>query len=181
MVRQSRAKKPNITITAEDKILNELKAWSQSRGLSMNSLINEILAKNTSFFKYVEAHECMIIPSTIFSHIIKLLPDKALTDLSNQSTHEIIQSIFAHNNIPYTMESMIRFYFEGIGLWSGMYTIFKHYTDMGIINLVFEHKYGIKWSKVLSHTVSDLIEKMLNQSSTSKIHPNTVIVQVKEK
>lgn len=174
-------KKPNITIITEAKTLNEIKGWARSKGLSMNALINEILAKNTFFYKYVDEHECMIIPSTIYKNMIGVMPEKALSDLVGRTAHEMVQSIFAHNNISYTMDDMIKFYFETVGSWSGMYDTFKHYADMAETSLIFEHKYDLKWSKVLSYAMSDLIEKTLGMSSKQKILPNTVILQVREK
>lgn len=180
MVKSSH-KKPNITIITDTKMLNEIKSWAQTKGLSMNALINEILTKNTYFYKYVDEHDCMIIPSTIYKNMIGVLPEKTLTDLVDRTAHEMVQSIFAHNNISYTMDNMIKFYFDSVGSWSGLYDTFKHYTDMGVTNLIFEHKYDIKWSKVISYVMSDIIEKMLDMSSKQKILPNTIILQVKEK
>ena len=177
---KSTYKKPNITIITDAKTLDSIKKWAESKGLSMNALINEILTKNTFFFKYVEEHECMIIPSTIYKNMIGILPEKMLTDLVERTTHEMVQSVFALNNISYTMDNLIKFYFESVGSWSGMYQTFMHYNDKGVTNLIFEHKYDIKWSKVISYVISDLIEKMLELSSKQKILPNTVILQVKE-
>jgi hypothetical protein len=175
-------KKPNVTIITDGKTLDEIKIWAQSRGLSMNALINDILTKNTFFFKYVDEHECMIIPSTIYKNMIEILPEKTLTDLVYRTSHEMIQSIFAHNNISYTLDNVIKFYFESIGMWSGLYNTFKHYDDIGVIHLIFEHKYDMKWSKVIFYVISDLMEKMLDMYTyKKKILPNTVILQIKEK
>ncbi|HXX05215.1 MAG TPA: hypothetical protein VEJ68_00155, partial [Candidatus Bathyarchaeia archaeon] len=91
---------------------------------------------------------------------------------------EMVQSIFAHNNLSYTMDSMVKFYFESVGLWSGLYSIFKRYSDMGSTNLIFEHKYGIKWSKIIAQSISNLMKGTLNLSLEYKILPNTVILQV---
>lgn len=176
------SKKPNITIITDAKVLNEIKEWAKAKGLSMNGLINEILAKNTLFFKYVDEHDCMIIPATVYKDVMESLPEKNLADMISRTAHEMVQSIFAHNNISYTMNNMIQYYFETIGQWSGLYDTFKHYDDMGVTNLIFEHKYDTKWSKVLSHAMSDLLEKLLDTPLyNQRILPNTVILQVKGK
>jgi hypothetical protein len=182
MVKSHRNKKPNVTIITDAKTLDEVKTWAKSRGLSMNALINDMLTKNTFFFKYVEEHECMIIPSTIYKNVIDLLPEKTLTDLVYRTSHEMVQSIFAHNNIMYTIDNMIRFYFDSVGMWSGLYNTFKNYNDMGTTHLIFEHKYDIKWSRIILSVISDMMEEMLNMSpSKKKILPNTVILQIEER
>lgn len=178
MVKASQRKKPNITIISDAKTLNELKKWADSKGLSMNALINEVLTKNIFFYRYVSEHECMIIPSTIYSDMIYTLPEKTLVDLVSRTISEMVQSIFAHNNISYTMDNMVKFYFESVGLWSGLYNIFKRYSDMGSTSLVFEHKYGIKWSKIIAQSISNLMKETLNLSSEHRILPSTVILQV---
>jgi len=178
LVKASHRKKPNITIISDAKTLNELKKWADSKGLSMNGLINEVLTKNISFYRYVSEHECMIIPPTIYANMIDILPEKTLVDLVSRIISEMVQSIFAHNNLSYTMDSMVKFYFESVGLWSGLYSIFKRYSDMGSTNLIFEHKYGIKWSKIIAQSISNLMKGTLNLSLEYKILPNTVILQV---
>lgn len=178
MPKSSQRKKPNITIISDTKTLNELKKWAGTRGLSMNALINDILAKNTFFYRYASEHECMIIPSTIYSSIIDTSSEKSLVDVTSRTANEMVQSIFSHNSIPYTMDNMIKFYFESVGLWSGLYNIFKHYNEIGSTILVFEHKYGIKWSRVISQSISNLVKETLHRQPENKILPNTVIITV---
>ena len=178
MVKATQRKKPNITIISDAKTLSELKKWADSKGLSMNALINEVLTKNIFFYRYVSEHECMIIPSTIYSNMIDVLPEKTLVDLISRIINEMVQSIFLHNNISYTLDNMVKYYFENIGMWSGLYNIFKRYSEMSSTNLVFEHKYGIKWSKIIAQSISNLMKETLNLSSEYKILPSTVILQV---
>ena len=178
MVKASQRKKPNITIISDAKTLNELKKWADSKGLSMNALINEVLTKNILFYRYVSEHDSMTIPSTIYSDMINMLPKKILVDMVSKTISEMIQSLFANNNVSYTMDNMIEFYFESVGLWSGLYNIFKRYNDMGVTNLVFEHKYGIKWSEILAQSISSVMKGTLNLSSQHKILPRVVILQV---
>ena len=178
MVKSSQRKKPNITIISDAKILNELKKWADSKGLSMNALINEVLTKNILFYRYVSEHESMIIPSTICSDMINILPEKTLVNLVSKTISEMVQSIFANNNISYTVDNMTEFYFESVGLWSGLYNIFKRYSDRDSTNLIFEHKYGIKWSEILAQSISNLLKETLNLSSQHKILPRVVVLQV---
>lgn len=178
MVKSSQRKKPNITIISDPKTFNELRKWADSKSLSMNALINEVLTKNILFYRYVSEHESIIIPSTVYSDMINILPKKILVDLVSRMINETIQSIFANNNISYTLDNMIDYYFESVGLWSGLYNIFKRYSDMGSTNLVFEHTYGIKWSEIIAQSISNLMKETLNLSSQHKILPRVVILQV---
>lgn len=181
MVKTPQRKKPNITIISNAKILNELREWADSKGLSMNALINEVLTKNILFYRHISEYGYVTIPSTAYFHMIDMLSKEDLVNLLSRTISETVQTIFVHNNISYTMDNMVKFYFERVGQWSGIYNIFKCYDERDSTKLIFEHKYGIKWSDVLEQSISNLMKDTLNLSSTHKILSNTVILQVDKK
>jgi hypothetical protein len=47
--------------------------------------------------------------------------------------------------------------------------------------LVMEHKYGIKWSKILSSAFSNMLEKKFNCRVYSKIFPNALVLDISER
>jgi hypothetical protein len=47
--------------------------------------------------------------------------------------------------------------------------------------LVFEHKFGIKWSRVIAESLSDLIQTILHYPTEKKEMPATVVIRVMEK
>ena len=64
-------KKSNITLAIDTEIQNILKNIAEGEGLSMNSKINSILWKYTSFYKYIEQDGSMIIPSRSVNFFIQ--------------------------------------------------------------------------------------------------------------
>jgi hypothetical protein len=123
-----------------------------------------------------------IIPSKIFSSMIKTMNEKKQIELMKPFSLEIIPTIFTRHNIPFTNDNLIEFCFERIGLWSGMYNAFSRHTDdNGNLCLVFEHVYGTKWSRIISESISNLLKNMLNCSTEQKVMPNMVMIKVLNK
>jgi hypothetical protein len=81
-----------------------------------------------------------------------------------------IMSIFEQNGIP-TIDNLIKYCFERISLWAGAYNVFRYHTEgSGKIELVFEHKFGIKWSRILGSGFSKLIHKTRDSLKVAEHH-----------
>ncbi|MBI1828770.1 MAG: hypothetical protein HY222_06155 [Thaumarchaeota archaeon] len=139
--------KSNITLSVDSPILKELQNDSKIAGVSTNSKINSILTKHVLFYRYAELQEMMIIPPKIFAAMFEVVDEGKMVDLLNHVAIDTMPSVFAHNNIVPTIDNLIKYCFEGIFLWGGMCSSFRHYVnEQGYRCLVLEHKYGIKWS-----------------------------------
>jgi hypothetical protein len=55
------------------------------------------------------------------------------------------------DNIPTTIVNFVQYSFGNVAKRAGLFSNFGYYIDeKGFLRLIFEHKFGIKWSKVLS-------------------------------
>ena len=63
-----------------------------------------------------------------------------------------------------TLENTLKVVFGRLLAYGGSYKGFSCHLDKdGIMNLVFQHEYGMKWSRILSAVYTRFIQRMLNQ------------------
>ena len=170
-------KKTNITLAVDSSVVEELKKDAELFGVSLNAKIGTILSKHVVFYRHTEKQECSIIPSTVWGTIVDLVEEEKLSKILEQETSSLY-AILLHNNIPMTLESCIKYCFEGICLWSGMYCSFRTYKEDSKIAMVFEHKFGIKWSKALGVAFSNLIAMMHPWQVEFEAYTNTLKITV---
>jgi hypothetical protein len=86
---------------------------------------------------------------------------------------------FQHNNIPITLDSIIEVAFANVSIASGVCTKFtQHIDEEGYRCLVFDHRYGIKWSRIISKVFSYLLEKTCNVNISATLLPNTIALKI---
>lgn len=172
--------KSNITISVGDKVFEEIKKDAEGRGLSINAHVNDILQRHTVFYRHVSEQGGVIIPQKFYAEVVNLIDeDKLMYLLDEMGGKEVITSIFAHNGIPFTIDNLVKYCFESISLWAGTYSSFRYRRDeSNKTELVFEHKFGIKWSKAIGYAFSRFIQNTTGCSATFKALPTTTIVKV---
>jgi len=172
--------KSNMTLSVDSSILKEIQDEAKTEGSSTNAKINTILAKHVLFYRYAELQEMMIMPPKIFAAMFDVMDEDRMVDLLNHVAIDTMPSVFAHNNIDPTIDNLIKYCFEGIFVWGGMCSTFRHYVDEhGFRCLVLEHKYGMKWSNTIAKSLSFFIESMTKKPAKFKILPSTVVLMVK--
>src|SRR6185312_10099574 len=157
--------KSNITLSIDHNILDEIKKDSVMQNLSLNAKVNAILAKWVSFYRIAEDLECSMIPSKSWASMIDLMDETKLLNILNNEGITTMYSMFIHNNTPLTLNSVIKYCFQEMALWSGMYSTFRQFDNHNHIDLIFEHKYGIKWSKILENAFTNIIRIMLDHTT----------------
>ena len=173
--------KANLTLSIDSRLLDEIKEDSDLQGVSINSKVNAILTKYMSFYKISEELECSIIPSKLWSSMLDLMDGAKLLNILNNECVDVTYSMFLNNNVQTTLDSFIKNYCQEIGLWCGMYSSFRKFNEKDQVTLVFEHRFGSKWSKILGEVLINIIRTMLNYSAEVQILPNIVRIIVQEK
>ena len=171
----------NLTLSIDQNVIDEIKRDSERQGLSVNAKVNTIMTKYVSFYRLIEEQECSIIPSKLWGQMVDAIEEEKLLNLLNGEGVGAIYSIFLNNNIPMTLDNFIKYCFQEICLWSGMYSSFRVFNESGQVTLVFEHKYGPKWSRLISNTFTMMIRTMLNRKAESQVLPNTVKIIIQQK
>jgi len=87
-------KKSNITLAVDTDVIDTIKNISEGEGLSINSKINSILCKYTSFYKYVEQDSSLIIPSRSVKFFIENIDEEKWIQEYSNTLEEIIPLSF---------------------------------------------------------------------------------------
>ena len=173
--------KTEITVSLDFKVVGEIRRKAVMEGTSMNSKVNSILNKHEVLYKPSEERGCIFVPQRIHLLMIEAVNEDKLTEVMLQINNNEIPSLFSSKGITPSLETLIDMLYERMFLWSGMYSNFTHYQDNeGYSCLVFDHKYTIKWSRVLAKVFSQQISSMLTvPPPEAKIWPNSIFLKIK--
>ena len=174
--------KSNLTLSIDNKMISRLKNDAEIEGLSVNAKVNSILSKYMLFYKRAEEQKSVTVSSKVYALMLEEFDDEKAQKLVHDTASVMIPSVFIQNNIPFTLDNLIKYSFQSISLWSGVYTHFNFYKNAnGDLSLIFEHNFGERWSKVLGISFANLINTMLGLSAEYKAMLNMVSINVKTK
>jgi hypothetical protein len=156
-------KKSNITLAIDTEIQSMLKNIAEGEGLSINSKINSILWKYITFYKYVEQDSSLIVPSRSVHFFIENIDEDKWIDEYSSMLQEIVPFFFLELKAAQTLENTLKVVFDRLLAFGGSYKGYSCHVDKnGNMNLVFQHEYGVKWSRILSAVYTRFIQRTLN-------------------
>ena len=89
-----------------------------------------------------------------------------------------VKSYFNHNNLTMNKENFVKHICERLGIWTGHYSFFSHYTDSeGYTCLVFDHKFGIKWSRILANLHATALDRWFGLKTVWSVTPKTAFLK----
>lgn len=172
-------KRTTITLALDEMIVKELRKESEYHRTSLNARINSILEKYTEFYRFAELLDSVTLPQKQFQAMLELMDEARVIKILRDDGSAAVLSVLNNMGIPATLENVIKFCYNKIIRWSGAYTSFNYYIDRdGYPCLVFEHKFGMKWSKIMAEAHSGTIEAVLQYPSERKVMPSTVVIRV---
>lgn len=176
------SKKTTITLALDDFIVKELRKEAERDKSSINSKVNSILEKYLGFYKYVELLHSVIIPQTQMQKMLEIMDEVKLTEIMKTYGNANVLSVFTNMGVSPTLTGLIKYHFSRSILWSGPYDAFNYYIDNeGYPCLVFEHKFGIKWSRILAETTSEMIRLILGCPIERKVMPSTLVIRIMDR
>ncbi|MDP8887155.1 MAG: hypothetical protein M3M91_05120 [Thermoproteota archaeon] len=157
-------KKLNITLAIDIETQKALKNIAEAEGLSVNSKVNSILWKYISFYKYVEQDRSLIVPSRSVNFFLENIDeDKWIKEYSDM-LDEINPFYFLELKAAQSLENTLKVVFDRLLAYGGSYKAYScHLDNDGNMNLVFQHEYGMKWSRILSAVYTRFIQRTLRQ------------------
>jgi hypothetical protein len=177
-------KSPRITVSLaiDEPILNDIRETAEADGLSLNSKVNSILTKWVHFFRYSEEQRTVTLAIENFQELIESTDKRIFINVLRDNLANLIPAVFMQRNIPFTVDNLIDYEFKAFGVIGGAYQGFSCYKDTeGDITLVFRHRYGPKWSKILDATMPQHVSSVLNCSVSSIATPYAVKIKLLEK
>lgn len=175
-------KKTTVSLAIDSNVLSSIKEEAKSQGTSLNSRINSILEKYVSFYKHTEELEPCIIAYNQFAKMLDLMDEEKLTEIIAIDGVAHALSALEHNRVPATMDMLIEYLFKTGIRYTGAYSSFHYYLNEDRqLCLVFGHKFGLKWSKIIATAISRIIELTLEYPLERKVLPYTVELKVLQK
>lgn len=175
-------KKTTITLALDDMVLKAIRKDAELDRSSLNSKVNKILERYTDFYKYAELLGSVIIPQQQFRDMLEIMDEGELTSIMKAKGNANVLSVLTNLGIRPDLNSLNKYCFSRFIQWSGAYDSFNSYIDTeGYPCLVFEHKFGIKWSRIIADTICDTINLILQYPTEKKVMPSTVLIRVMER
>lgn len=171
--------KTNITISVDGQIGDEIRQYAEKQGLSTNSLVNKILKDYVMFGKYFQDHIPVVIAPPIFSHLLGEVDEKVWIKSWEIALGQVTPEVFAMHNLEPTLDNLVRYLLGDIGSRVGIFDKFTfHEDDSKNYKLVMVHKYGIKWSRVLGISFSNMFLKAFPVKVTTQVSANTLTMEI---
>ncbi len=171
-------RKSNLALSIDKAVYLEMQREADLSGISLNTLVNQVLNQYVSVYRVLDAEKCMSVPGSAFSFLLEICDESQFSEIVKRFLFDTILLIQRADERTITLEEIVEF-FEGYGSLLGWYTHFEHYKDSdGYTNLVFGHNHDSKWSKVIGIAVSDLIEKLFHLSGRYLPSPSLVTVKI---
>ena len=175
-------KKTTITFAIDNRILNIIRDDANSHKISINAKINEILLRYALCYRYTEAGGGVIFPPAFMELLLNTFEEDTLVRLYSAVIDDLAPSMLLENRLALNLKNWIEHVFQGQLFFGGSYQGFSYFKDEeGHVNFVFRHKYGIKWSHVLSTVYMEFLDKAMNIHTSSSILPSSVTIKTVER
>ena len=179
IAKQQEPKKTTVNLSRDTDTFEALKKDAQDKKASLNAAINGILTKYVNFYKRAEEYGSAVIVSTQFAVFIELMDEEKTAEIMSRDGTATMIAYFQHNNIPITLDSIIDIAFATVSIASGVCTKFsQHRDEEGYRCLVFDHRYGIKWSRIVSKVFSYLLKATCNVDTSVNVLPQTISLRI---
>jgi hypothetical protein len=123
----------------------------------------------------------VIIPNKSFQFMLDNAEEVVLLE-SIKKNELNLNTLFTTKRIPFTFKNFITYALEGAGIMGGFlshYVIYKDNQDH--TNLLLEHNYDIKWSRIISTAYANTLKRMLGYNTQCTFLSNSVIIIILEK
>jgi hypothetical protein len=180
-IRTTTGKKDTITLAIDDNVLGIIKNDAELHGLSINSKINNILTKYAYFGKFIELQYPTTFTSRNMQFILDNLDETTLAKMFKNIVLHLVPPNLLEKKGSLTLKDWIKYICEGTMLFSGMIQKFSHRKDEdNHLYMGFTHNHGIKWSRIISLVITQLLSDFLDYHATPTVLENSVTLKVLE-
>jgi hypothetical protein len=180
--RQTPSNKTTITLAIDHEILLEIRNDAYASGLSLNSKVNNMLTNWARMYKYHEMEQGIILTSRNFKTLLDNIDEEVLSKDFKNNALDMIPAFFVEKNIPMTLDNLVEYAFKPFGLIGGSFQGFNIFrNEEGYQCITLRHRYGIKWSRILSAGMVPSLSICLNCHVTANIMPGVVTLKILDK
>lgn len=146
----------HISLRISAKLRSRLKRESKRRHLTLNSYINDILARHDLFDKILETMKAIPLSEEFFRSWLQKTSLEDLEEMAKGIGPKVARRSFASRGIEFNLDNLIEFYFEPLSDYSGWYQFEWDFVGASR-RLIFTHPHGPKWTAFLSRYYAAII------------------------
>jgi len=146
----------HISVRISAKLRNRLKREAKRRHVTLNSLINEILARHDTFDKILETMKAIPLSEELFRAWLQRTSQEEMEGMAKNIGPSVVRRSFASRGIEFNLDNLIESYFEPLSDYSGWYQFEWDFVGASR-KLIFTHSHGPKWTAFLRRYYAALI------------------------
>lgn len=169
----------NRSIRINKEYDDELKKEAKNRGLSLNSLVNQIIEKYVTTYKLIEMFPCLIIPHEMIKGWLNGLPEDFIIKEGAMTGSYIPKHGLFLNKMSPNLDGILWVMEKRVSQHSNWYQ-FQFQKNNGKLSLLLRHNLGRKWSIYLNAYYSTLFKELLNINVESEIGEKSLEIFIPE-
>ncbi len=129
---------------------------AKRRHVTLNSLINAILAKYDSFDKILEGTKAIPLSGAFVAELLEIASIEQMENIAKKLGAKVVRQSFASQGIEFNLDNLIESYFEPLSEYSGWYQFDWRLAGTSR-KLIFTHSHGAKWTAFLRRYYAAII------------------------
>lgn len=174
--------KSNITLSVDKDTLDIIRQDAEFQRMSINAKVGAILDDYAAYGRlFAEKHPITLDPA-IFSLLLDNVDEKVFLDGWKIAHEEVTPMILSRAGTGLTVEVLFNGLIRDFGIRVGAFNnMMVRRNGNGQLDIVIEHQYGLKWSRILGEGYTPLIEKVAGRPSTYEALRRTVVISVADR
>lgn len=169
----------NRSIRINKECDDELKKEAKNRGISLNSLVKQIIEKYVTTYKLIETFPCLIIPHEMIKGWLDGLTEDFIIGKGTKAGSYVPKHGLFLNKMSPNLDNILWVMEKRAGQHSNWYQ-FQYQKNNGQLNLLLRHNLGRKWSAYLNAYYSTLFKELLNMNIESEIGEKSLEIFLNE-
>ena len=152
-----------------------LKDEANSRGISTNCLLNQIIERYVMSYRFIDVFPCLVVPCEMVKGLLNGLTDEQLIKEGDAAGSFIPKhSLFLKGLTP-NLDDVMLCMENMVSQHSNWYQ-FQCQKINGRVTMLLRHQLGRKWSVYLQAYYSALFKKLINLAIKSEIGANSLAI-----
>jgi hypothetical protein len=146
----------HVSFRVRSKTMTVLKTEADRLGVSVNSLVNQVLSNYALFNRIVEHMEAVPLNKALFTAMLDAIEMSEMERIGKELGPTIVKSTFRFLGLDFDLDSLIEHYFQPVSMFSRWY-VFNVAGSGSNRTLMFAHPYGPKWSAFLKTYLAGIV------------------------
>jgi hypothetical protein len=173
------SKKTTVHLFLDRNIVQELRSEAEVNGVSLNSNINSILTNYVTFYRRVKELQGVLITGNDFRFFLENTDEEKMLNNFKTNLTDLIPASLKQRRIPVTLNNLIEVEYSQMAINAGIiYRFTRYYNEEGLLCLMFQHHFGIKWSRMLAKGYTHQIETLIGIPTKAEFSASSVEITI---